>query len=127
MDPEYIEKIQEWVKYDNIITRNKDEIKEFSEKKKLEIEDAVDKSKELEEDILEYITSKKLEKLTINISDGKIKFLRKNNQTPLSMKTVNTILDSYTKTTKIDTKELYKYIQDNAPRSESISIKRDLS
>ena len=66
-----------------------------------------------------------MEKLTVNISDGKIKFHRKSTQPSLSMKTITTILDSYTKTTKIDTKEILKYIQENAPRNESICIKRD--
>ena len=127
MDETYIKKIQEWVKLDNQIMKTKDEIKEFTEKKKSDIEDLIPKAKELEDDILEYVTSKKLEKLTVNISDGKIKFQRKNTLPSLSMKTVNTLLDSYTKSTKIDTKQLYQYIQENAPRNESISIKRDIS
>ena len=127
MEEEYVKKIQDWVKLDNIITKNKEEIKEFTDKKKTEIEDIIIEAKELEKDIIEHVTSKKLEKLTLNISDGKIKFPRKNTQPSLSMKTVNTILDSYTKATKIDTKELYKYIQENAPRTESITIKRDIN
>ena len=137
MDPEYIKKIQEWVKIDNIILKNKEEVNKFSEEKKDEIdkfvqgktpevEDLLPKAKALEEDILQYVTANKLEKLTVNISDGKIKFHRKITQPSMSMKTISTILDSYTKSTKIDTKDILKYFQENAPKNESISIKRDL-
>jgi len=116
MDPRYVEKIQEWVKLDNQLLRVKDSTSDIQQKKK-----------DLEEDILEFISKNKLEALTINISDGTIKFSSQNTKTPLNMKSLKTILDKYSsEECPINVDEIIKYISNNLETKTRSFIKRDV-
>lgn len=116
MDPRYVEKIQEWVKLDNQLLRVKDSTSDIQQKKK-----------DLEEDILEFISKNKLEALTINISDGTIKFSSQNTKTPLNMKSLKTILDKYSsEESPINVDEIIKYISNNLETKTRSFIKRDV-
>lgn len=84
MEPQYIKKVQEWVECDNKILKHKQEMKVHQEKKQL-----------LEDDILEYIEAKGLSNIKLAISDGNIKFSKRNTTQPLSMKILRTALESF--------------------------------
>jgi len=100
MDPRYIEKIQEWVKLDNQLLR---------------------------ENILEFINQNKLEALTINISDGTIKFATQNSKSPLTIKSLKSILDKYNnEVSPINVDDLVKYINANMETKSRTYIKRDV-
>ena len=116
MDPRYVEKIQEWVKLDNQLLRFKESNSEVIQKKK-----------ELEENILEFITQNKLESLTINISDGSIKFGTQNSKAPLTMKSLKSILDKYNnEIAPIAVDDLIKFINSNMESKSRTFIKRDV-
>jgi hypothetical protein len=117
MDIEYVKKIQKWVEYDNILTKHKTEMK-----------DVVEKKKELEENILKYVEDNKYDKLTINISDGNIKFSKRNVTQPLSMKTLKIILDKYnSEHQSLDVPEILKYIDDSLEVKKKILMSREIS
>lgn len=116
MDAEYVQKIQSWVELDNRVLRNKQTIQEVVEKKK-----------ELEEEILEYIETHKFDKFTINISDGSIKFSKRNVTQPLSMRTLRTALEKYSEEKQeIDVEEILDFVADNLEVKAKYFMKRDV-
>ena len=117
MDVEYMRKIQQWVECDNKILKIKDQVK-----------DATEKKKELEEDIINHVEEKKYDKLTINITDGNIKFSKRNTTQPLTMKTLRTLLDSYSQQTNntVETEDIMKYISDNLEVKQKTLMLRDV-
>ena len=117
MDTEYVKKIQKWVEYDNVITKYKNDMKDY-----------VDKKKELEDSILEYVEQNKYDKLTVNISDGNIKFSKRNTTQPLSMKTLRHILEKYATDSKksIDTNQLLDFIQESLETKTKIHMTREI-
>lgn len=117
MDPTYIKKIQQWVQYDNLVTKSKEDIKEVLEKRK-----------ELEDDIVNYIEQNKIDHLTVNISDGTIKFSRRNTTQSLTQKSVKTALDKYNKehNSKIDVDAILNYIKDALESKSKVVMVRDI-
>ena len=115
MDFEYIKKIQTWVEYDNKIIKNKDQIQGVMEKKK-----------NLEDDILKYVEENKYDKLTLNISDGNIKFSKRNVTQPLSMKTLKSILEKYKHEKKdINIEDIIEYVSTSLETKQKIHMQRD--
>lgn len=121
MDIAYVTKIQEWVALDNQVKDIKEQIKALENKELVEKRDAIEK------EIVEYIEKNKLEKLTINISDGNIKFSKTNMKSPLNNKTLKTLLDKYQEEedNNIDVDALYNYIIDNIETKTKVSIRRN--
>lgn len=116
MDVGYIKKIQQWVQYDNIILKNKEDIKEI-----------IDKKKELEDEILDYVEKNKYDKLTLNITDGNIKFSKRNVTQPLSMKTLRSIFEKYNNEGgDLDITEIMKYISESLETKQKIHMQRDI-
>lgn len=100
MDPQYVAKVQAWVECDNAIQKHKSSMKPMQDKKK-----------ELEDDIVKYVEDHKYDKLVINISDGQIKFGKRNVTQPLSMKTLRGILDDYaTKHDSINVNDIMEFV-----------------
>jgi mannose-6-phosphate isomerase class I len=117
MDIAYIKKIQEWVEHDNKVLKFKEDMK-----------DSIDKKKELEEEILTYVEDNKYDKLTLNISDGNIKFSKRNTTQPLSMKTLKTIFERYNDDGgSLDISSLMKYISDSLETKQKIHMTRDFN
>jgi hypothetical protein len=114
MDPENIQKLQQWVILDNKIVKNKDQIKDIIEQKK-----------EYEKSIIEYVDANKHNNLIINISDGSIKFATRNQSQPISLKFLKIVLDKYSsEKSKINNEELYKFIVDNIEKKSVTTIER---
>lgn len=118
MDAEYMRKIQKWVECDNKILEYKEQVKDVHEKKK-----------ELEEDILSYVESKKFDKLTINITDGNIKFGKRNITQPVNMKLIRSMLEQWNgdqRGVSIPVTELCQFIQDNLEVRTKVVMNRDI-
>lgn len=138
MDVAYINKIQKWVELDNVILRSQEGVKPHQEainKNKEEVAKWTEEKKTIEEDVLEYIQKNKMDKLTINISDGCIKFGKKTTQQNLTLKTLKALLDKYSdqeqagvesKEVGIDTNKLFDFIVDNLEKKTTLFMKRDL-
>ena len=117
MDLEYFQKVQAWVGLDNRIITGKEELKPIMEQKAA-----------LETDILTYIEEKKFEDLTVNITDGTIKFGKKTVTQGLSGKVVKGMLDTYAqeKGITIDVDDFCNYMATNLEKKNSIYMKRNL-
>jgi mevalonate kinase len=131
MDAQYINKVKQWVELDNKIIRTQEVTKphiEAIEQNKETIKPMLDKKKEIEDEIVQYIESNKLEKLTVNITDGAIKFGKKTSQQPITLKLLKSILDKYSEEEDcdVDTAKLYDFILDNLDKKTSYFMKRDI-
>lgn len=116
MDIKYVRKIQEWVELDNKVLKTKEEMKEI-----------YDKKKEVEDEILDYVEEHKFDNLSLSISDGTIKFSKRNTTQPLSMKTLKSILEKYSKDhTNLDVNEICDFVSKNMEKKSSICMKRDI-
>lgn len=117
MDIAYVQKLQKWVELDNKVLKNRDEIK-----------DVVQERKELEEDILEYVEKNKYDRLTVNITDGTIKFGKRNITQPLSMKTVRNVLEKYnTEKGNVDVADIMKFLSENLEAKQKVMMRRELA
>ena len=117
MDFAYVKKIQEWVQLDNKLLRSKDETKEILERKK-----------DLEDEILDYVEKNNFDNLNLSISDGCIKFQKRATTQHLSSKVLKTILNKYAKEKKIniDVDDICNYINENLDKKTSIFMKREI-
>lgn len=117
MDINYMKKIQDWVKLDNTIMHNKEEIHIVSERKK-----------ELEDDITSYVEKNKLDNLTLNITDGFIKFSKRTTTQSLSIKVIKLLLDKYSTeyNQNLNIDEICDYLTANLEKKQTISMKRDI-
>lgn len=77
------ENIKKWVSIDNQLKTVTDKAKELREAKNT-----------MEEVILEYVEAKKMNNATINISDGKLRFVSTKQTAPLTLKYVEECLTS---------------------------------
>ena len=78
------ENIKKWVLLDNNIKALNEQIKKIKEEKYI-----------YNEVILEYISRKELDNVTIKISDGKLKFVDTNYSQPLTYKYIQECLNKY--------------------------------
>lgn len=113
MDIEYVKKIQKWVDCDNQVLKHKDTIK-----------DVVEQKKELEDDILRYVEDNKYDKLTINITDGNIKFSKRNTTQALTLKLLRSLFETYTGT-EIDVEDLMKHVSSGMQVKQKVCMQRD--
>jgi hypothetical protein len=117
MDLSYINRVKEWVEIDNKLLRSKNELK-----------DIVDKKKRLEEEILEYVETNKLENLCLNITDGTVKFSKRNQTQSLSIKVIKSMLESYIdkRNKKVDVDDICDFIVTNLEKKTQVFMKRDI-
>jgi hypothetical protein len=117
MDDTYVDKLKEWIELDNQAIRLKEQLNDVNDNKK-----------EIEEEILQYIEANSFDKLTINISDGNLKFPQATTKSPLSIKflknTLNKYNDEHGQTVDID--KILKFISSNMETKTKRYIKRDV-
>jgi hypothetical protein len=131
MDATYINKVKKWVEIDNKILRTQDSLKPYIdaiEKNKEDVKPLMEQKKQIEDEIVSYIESNKLEKLTVNITDGAIKFGKKTTQQPVTLKLLKAILDKYSEEEDcdVDTAKLYDFILDNLEKKTTFFMKREI-
>lgn len=130
MDPEYVDKVKEWVRLDNIILRNTEEVKTAKEDaKKIEerVADVVEEKKRVEKEIMEYVQANSLETMQLKISDGIITFSKKTTQKPMSQKFIKDILQKYADENpgeNLQHSKLFEYILSNVEKKVDVSINR---
>lgn len=118
MDFNYVKRVQEWVELDNQVLKNKEEMKT-----------TLDRKKELEEDILDYVETNKLDSLCLNISDGTIKFGKRSSTQPLSIKLIRQTLEKYVQekpSLRLDVNEVCDYIASNLEKKTATYLRRDI-
>ena len=112
-----MEKIKQWVEYDNRIQRNKKDIQTVVEKKK-----------DVETELLDYVSSQKMDRFTINISDGNIKFTKMNVKPPLTQKVLRDTLQDYLaeKDISMDIEDFLQYMNEKNETKTKYIMKRDI-
>lgn len=129
MDNEYINKVKKWVELDNNILRSQETIKPHLEaigKNKEELQTILDEKKNIEDEIVQYIEKNKYDKLTVNITDGIIKFGKKTAQQPVTLKILKHLLDRYSEENNTDLTELFEFITENLDKKTSYFMKREI-
>lgn len=130
MDIQYIELIKEWVKLDNIIQVNQEEVKKAKDDaKKLEerVSAQVEQKKNIESEIVNYIQSNKLENIQLKISDGVITFGKKTSQKPMSQKFLRETMQKYADENpdeNIQFEKILEYIGNNIEKKTTYEINR---
>lgn len=104
--------IKEWVSVDNKIKEINKHVKELREKRGM-----------IEEDIIDFVKSNNLEKATININDGKLKFSETNQSSPLTFKYVESCLSACISDPQ-QVKLIMNYIKKSRSTKTSLDIKR---
>lgn len=130
MDIQYIELIKEWVKLDNIIQVNQEEVKKAKEEaKKLEerVSVQVEQKKTIENEIVNYVQSNKLENIQLKISDGVITFGKKTSQKPMSQKFLRETMQKYADENpdeNIQFEKIIEFIGNNVEKKTTYEINR---
>lgn len=117
MDNRYVDKMKEWLELDNQVMKIKEELNELNDQKK-----------ELEDEILQYVEDNALEKVTVNISDGTLKFAQTSQKQALSIKVLKNVLGKFIedKNCNLDVDEVVKFISSNLESKSKKYIKRDV-
>lgn len=117
MDDKYLEKLRKWIDLDNQTARLKSQLADLGDQKK-----------ELEDDIIEYINSNSLDKVTVNIADGTLKFAKRNTQQTISRKYLKATLMKYNEEQEpINTDSVLQYLIANLESQTKMFIKRDVN
>ena len=104
--------IQHWVSLDNQIKKLNDQIKELR-----------DTRNNLEQNIIQYASSNNLSNSTIQISDGKLKFVNTKQTSPLTLKFVEECLAKCIKS-EDQVNQIMTYIKDSREVKYVPDIKR---
>ena len=104
--------IKRWVSLDNRIKSLNDEVKGLREEKSA-----------INDSISQHIEANNLEKATIQISDGKLRYVTTKTQSPISLKYLESCLSECISDEK-KVKEILEYIKTNREVKETTEIKR---
>lgn len=118
MEETYIHKLKKWIELDNSVSKLKEEMSAFVEEKK-----------ELEDDILQYVEEHNLDKVTVNISDGSLKFPKRKVPQSITMKYIKSTLEKYVEQNKnniFDVESICKFLSSNLETKSKTYIKRGL-
>lgn len=117
MDPNFIQQTQNWIQLDNEAIKLKAKLKEI-----------LDARKDLEEEILTYVHDNDLGKVTLNISDGQLKFSQVTSRQSISMKYLREMLGKYNDTSgyTINADDIYKFLVDNLEVKKELTLKRSI-
>jgi len=104
--------IKRWVSLDNRVKALNDEAKALREEKSA-----------INDNISQHIEANHLEKATIQISDGKLRYVTTKTQSPISLKYLESCLnDCINDASKV--KEIIDYVKENREVKETTELKR---
>ena len=105
-------KIKRWVELDNMIKETSEEVKDIRTEKSV-----------INDEIIEIIEEKKLEKATVNITDGKLRFVSTKHTAPLTLAYIEKCLgDLITNGKQVE--QIMSYIKKNRESKTTMEIKR---
>jgi chromosomal replication initiation ATPase DnaA len=116
MDEVYVDKLKQWIDYDNSITELKQEMAKIVESKK-----------QIEDDVIQYIDNSGLSEVSVLISDGLLKFPTRKVQQNISLKLIRSVLEKYNeeKEQQINIEEFCKFLLSKLETKQKTYIKRD--
>jgi hypothetical protein len=105
-------KIKRWVELDNMIKQTTEEVRDVRTERSV-----------INDEIIEIIEEKHLSKATVNISDGKLKFVTSKHTTPLTLTYIEKCLtDLITNGKQVE--QIMTYIKKNRETKTTTEIKR---
>ena len=105
-------KIKRWVELDNKIKLTSDEVRDIRTEKSV-----------INDEILEIVEEKQLSKATVNISDGKLKFVQSKHTAPLTLAYIEKCLSNLI-TNGNQVEQIMTYIKKNRETKTIMDIKR---
>ena len=105
-------KIKRWVELDNKIKLTSDEVRDIRTEKSV-----------INDEILEIVEEKQLSKATVNISDGKLKFVQSKHTAPLTLAYIEKCLSNLI-TNGNQVEQIMTYIKKNRETKTTTEIKR---
>ena len=105
-------KIKRWVELDNKIKETSEEVRDIRTEKAV-----------INDEILEIIEEKKLEKATVNITDGKLRFVSTKHTAPLTLTYIEKCLGELITNGK-QVEQIMSYIKKNRESKTTMEIKR---
>jgi len=105
-------KIKRWVELDNRIKETSEEVRDIRTEKAV-----------INDEILEIIEEKKLEQATVNISDGKLRFVSTKHTAPLTLAYIEKCLGELITNGK-QVEQIMTYIKKNRESKTTMEIKR---
>jgi len=105
-------KIKRWVELDNQIKSTAEEVRDIRTEKAV-----------INDEILEIIEEKQLSKATVNISDGKLRFVSSKHTAPLTLAYIEKCLSELI-TNKKQVEQIMTYIKKNRETKTTMEIKR---
>lgn len=105
-------KIKRWVELDNQIKSSADEIRDIRTEKAV-----------INDEILDIVEEKKLDKATVNISDGKLRFVAAKHTAPITLTYIEKCLSELITNGK-QVEQIMMYIKKNRETKTTMEIKR---
>lgn len=105
-------KIKRWVELDNKIKLTSEEVRDIRTEKSV-----------INDEILEIVEEKQLSKATVNISDGKLKFVQLKHTAPLTLTYIEKCLSDLITNGK-QVEQIMTYIKKNRETKTTMDIKR---
>jgi CxxC motif-containing protein len=105
-------KIKRWVELDNKIKESTEEVRDIRTEKSI-----------INEEILEIVEEKQLGKATVNISDGKLRFVASKHTSPLTLTYIEKCLGELITNAK-QVEQIMAYIKKNRETKTTTEIKR---
>jgi hypothetical protein len=105
-------KIKRWVELDNKIKESSEEVRDIRTEKSI-----------INDEILEIVEEKQLGKATVNISDGKLRFVAAKHTTPLTLTYIEKCLGELITNAK-QVEQIMTYIKKNRETKITTEIKR---
>ena len=105
-------KIKRWVELDNHIKETTDTVKDIRTEKSI-----------IHDEIIELVEEKQLEKATVNISDGKLKFVTAKHTAPITLTYIEKCLTELITNGK-QVEQIMAYIKKNRETKTTMEIKR---
>lgn len=105
-------KIKRWVELDNKIKLTSEEVRDIRTEKSV-----------INDEILEIVEEKQLSKATVNISDGKLKFVQSKHTAPLTLTYIEKCLSDIITNGK-QVEQIMTYIKKNRETKTTMDIKR---
>ena len=105
-------KIKRWVELDNKIKESSEEVRDIRTEKSI-----------INEEILEIVEEKQLGKATVNISDGKLRFVSAKHTAPLTLTYIEKCLSELITNAK-QVEQIMTYIKKNRETKTTTEIKR---
>lgn len=120
---EFKDLVVKWYKFDKHYEKKKKELDDIVSQRNIELKNISDMKDNIENSIIGFMSSNKMENNTIQIGDENIKYKVSSTSIPVSKKHIEKRLTKYFGNS-YKSKEILAFIYDNRPKNKKIYLKR---